>query len=505
MKKDLEINRKEKLYRLFEILPGFLTWSAFILPIIFSLFWPYLVASFVIIYAVYWLAKAIVMSFRLVIAYFRYTRSIEINWLGLCGESVPKGQWRKIYHLVILATYKEKLETLRHSVRALVDSNYPLDRMIFVLATEERDREQAHQHADILRKEFAHKFHHFMITEHPKRIIGEVKGKGSNITYAGKQAKRYIQQQKIPFENVLVTSLDADNRVHPKYLACLTHHYLTTPNPLHKSFQPLPMFFNNIWQVPLFIRSISVGGSFWQMIESTRPYRMRNFSAHAQSLAALIETDFWSTKTIVEDGHQFWRSYFAFNGNHQVVPLFVPVYQDAVLSPRGYRATFAEQYIQKRRWAWGCSDVPYVLTRVIKNKRLPFWDKWLQVFRLVEGHFSWSTTSILLAVVGWMPLLLNPDFRSTVLAYNFPLIYSRILTIAMFGLIVTLIISTLLLPPRPKKTLVWSVILEWIVSPIMLPLSNIIFGSFAAIDAQTHLMLGKYLGFKVTEKATHYD
>ncbi|MCL5795512.1 MAG: hypothetical protein M1338_04080, partial [Patescibacteria group bacterium] len=201
-----------------------------------------------------------------------------------------------------------------------------------------------------------------------------------------------------------------------------------------------------------------------------------------------------------EDGHQYWRSYLAFDGDHQVVPIFIPVYQDAVLSPKGYLETFREQYLQKRRWAWGCSDIPYVMTNIIPNKKLPFWDKWLQTLRLIEGHFSWATTSIILVFVGWMPRLLNPDFGHTVLAYNFPVIYSRLLTTAMVGLIVTLIISTLLLPPQPKKSLTWSVILEWILSPLMLPISNIVFSSLPSVDAQNRLMVGKYLDYRVTAK-----
>lgn len=501
---NIEIDRTRNNYRLFEIIPGILTWATFILPIVLSIFWPILVASLVIIYALYWLTRAIVMSIRLIVAYKEYKQNVKLNWLEIVQERYSK-KWKDIYHIVILATYKEEIDTLLHSVKALAESNYPLNRIIFVLATEEGDKENARRNAHIIRKKFGNMFYHFMVTEHPMNVPGEVKGKGSNITHAGKIAKKYIEQQEIPFEKVIVTTLDADNRIHPEYLGGLTCKYLADPDPIRKSFQPLTMYFNNIWQVPIFIRSISVGGSFWQMIESTRPYRLRNFSAHAQSLAALVKTNFWSTKTIVEDGHQYWRSYFSFNGNYSVVPIHIPIYQDAVLSPRGFMATFVEQYIQKRRWAWGCSDIPYVLTNIIGNKNLPFQDKWLQTFRLIEGHFSWSTTSIILALVGWMPILLNHEFRTTVMAYNFPVIFSRILTISMIGLIITLILSTFLLPSRTKKELTWSIVVEWLISPIMLPLSNIIFGSVAATDAQTRLMLGKYLGFKVTEKAPYYD
>lgn len=500
---NIEINRHKKFYRFWEIFPAILTWGSFIVPIVFSIYYPIIIASLVIFYAFYWLVKSFRMSAHLIMGYAKYKKDIKKDWLAMCKEAPPKGErsWERIYHLIVLATYKEDIEILKHSISAITNSQYSMNKVIFVLATEERDKERAQAYSKTLEKEFGNKFYKFLATLHPKDTVGEVKGKGSNITYAAKEALKFIGDKKIPYENVIVTSLDSDNRLHPKYLANLTYAYLHTENATQKSFQPLAMFFNNIWNVPLVIRSISTGSSFWQMIESTRPYRLRNFSAHAQSLAGLVKTDFWSTKTIVEDGHQYWRSYFAFKGNYSVEPLYVPVYQDAVLSPKGYWDTFREQFLQKRRWAWGCSDIPYVMTNIIPDKKIPFFNKWLQALRLIEGHFSWATTSVILAFVGWMPRIINHDFRNTVLSYNFPIFYSWILSIAMIGLIVTLIISMLLLPPQKKKVLNISIILEWILSPIMLPVSNIVFSSFPAIDAQTRLMLGKYLEFRVTRKA----
>jgi len=56
-----------------------------------------------------------------------------------------------------------------------------------------------------------------------------------------------------------------------------------------------------------------------------------------------------------------------------------------------------------------------------------------------------------------------------------------------------------LLPERPKEHKAYKylyMILQW----ILVPFTLIVFGSFPATDAQTRLMLGKYLGFHVTEK-----
>ena len=73
------------------------------------------------------------------------------------------------------------------------------------------------------------------------------------------------------------------------------------------------------------------------------------------------------------------------------------------------------------------------------------------------------------------------------------------MTAAMIGMIISAITSFLLLSPRPKIYSRWksfSMILQW----FLLPITLIVFGAFPAIDAQTRLLLGKHLGFWVTEK-----
>lgn len=503
---NIEINRHQKYYRFFEILPGLVTWLAFIVPVVLSFCAPKFLAVLVIIYAVYWLLKALVMSARLIVGYRIYKNDAKKNWLKLLKKDHNKS-WQNIYHVVITATYKESFATLKYSLEEIKKSEYPKNKIIFVLATEEKAKDIGRSNVKKLKKIFGNDFYHFAHFEHPQNISGEVVGKGPNINYAGHKILKFIQGKKISPKNVLVTTLDSDHRPHKKYFAALTYAYLSSPNRKYKSYQPIPMFFNNVWDVPIPIRSIALGSSFWQIIESTRAHRLRNFASHAQPLDALLETGFWSTKTIVEDGHQFWRSYFRFDGNHKVVSINVPIYQDAVLSPYGYIKTFKEQYFQKKRWSWGCSDIPYVAVNSIKDKLIPWSEKTIQFLRLFEGHISWSTTSIILFFAGWLPLILNPGFRETLVAFNFPYVYSRILTIAMIGMIVTLTISTLMLPPRPKKSFNWSIVLEWIITPFMLPFSNIFFSSVPAVHAQTLLMIGKYMDvFHLTEKkAVKYD
>lgn len=491
-----------KYKRLFEILPGSIVWFVILFPVILSIWAPKVLAIYMIFYLSYWLVRTFFMSFMLIKGYRNFRRDQKIDWRNKLDDLVPADSWKKIYHLVIVPEYNEDISILRSSIESVVKSDYPMNNVIYVLATEERDRENALRDSAILKKEYEDKVKDFIVIMHPDGLPGEVKGKGPNMAWAGKQMVEYFRRKNVPFENVICTNMDADSVMDKKYLACLTYKYLTDPDPVHKSFQPLPMYFNNIWDVPMPMRLIAMGSSFWQMIVTTRPSRLKNFSSHAQSFEALIQTDFWSTTSIVEDGHQFWRTYYKFNGRHEVVPMYTPIYMDAVLGD-DIKDTLKEQYLQKKRWSWGVSDIPFVMQHTIGNKKIPFIDRWAHALILWEAHISWSTTSIILATASWLPLAFNPLFRNTVLAFNFPIVYKWLVMIAWIGMVTTLIISTLLVPPRRGKRPFGRIMLDWLLTPIILPISNIVFSSIPALESQTRLMLGKHLEvFRVTKKST---
>jgi hypothetical protein len=487
-------------WRFLEIFPGAVTWIALLAPIFLSFFWPAAVATYVLIFDLYWLYKSIIMGYHLIVGYRNLKHEIRVDWRQRLedlkvDELTPS--WQKIYQAIIFATYKEEVETLISSFQSILDSDFPKERIILVLATEKRDLERARRNAKILKEKFGHKFFQFMVTEHPD-LPGEVKAKGANVRWAAKHLQKFIDEKNIPYENVIVTTCDADTRVHPKYLSCLTYKYLENPNRTRRSFQPIPLYNNNIWQAPALARLIAFGNSFWQLIEATRPWRLINFSTHAMSLKTLVEMDFWDTSVVNEDSRQYWRAYFKFDGDHEVVPIFVPIYMDAVLA-ENYWQTIKEQYLQKKRWYYGVEHFPYVVTESIKNKKIPFLDKLVKIYRLFEANYSLATSSIYLALVAWLPLLFGPGFGQTVLANNLQGTIRILLGLTWIGLVISMIISTLLLPPRPKgygRRKFLEMIAQW----ILIPVTAIFFSSLPAIDAQTRLMLGKYMTFRVTPK-----
>jgi hypothetical protein len=283
----------------------------------------------------------------------------------------------------------------------------------------------------------------------------------------------------------------------------VTYEYIVHEDRKHLSYQPISLFLNNIWDAPAPMRVVATGNSFWNIISSMRPHTLRNFASHSQPMDALVEMDFWSTRTIVEDGHQYWRSYFHFDGDYSVTPIYVPIYQDAVLSDT-YRRTLVAQFIQLRRWAYGASDIPYVATRILtRDRSVPFGAGMSRLLRLIDGHVTLASISILVAVGGWVPLLMNSHAAQSLPAHMLPEVISRVQQVAMVGLFITVFLGFKMLPPRParyKRHRSVGMLLQW----CLMPVTAIAYSAASAFNAQTHLFLGKYLDkFDVTEKATH--
>ncbi|HET8671529.1 MAG TPA: hypothetical protein VFM05_13130, partial [Candidatus Saccharimonadales bacterium] len=264
------------------------------------------------------------------------------------------------------------------------------------------------------------------------------------------------------------------------------------------SFQPISVYNNNIWDAPAPMRVLATGNSFYHIVQSLRPHSLRNFSSHAQGMASLIETDFWSRRSIVEDGHQYWRCYFRFDGNYRVYPLYVPIFQDAVLSD-SYKRTLKAQFFQLRRWTYGASDVSYIVDKgFFHRNRVPRFGLWARLLRSLEGHVTWASGPFLALTGGFIPSLVSPE---DITANELPLIVSRIQTIAIFFILVTIFICFKTLPPKParyKRHRTIFMVLQW----AYLPLTALVYNSFAAYYSQTRLMFAKYMDkFDVTDKA----
>lgn len=535
---DLEIplGKRTRLYRFFEMVPGLISYGAIILLIVLSLISPLMAAIYLMIVIITLIVKAIGIAYHTIRGRNMLEGAQRVDWHARLLELEDAAKSYKhhkgiksrafgyrahienlqvisahpadfpkpsqIYNAVIVATYNEGYDILEPTIQSVLGTTCDKDKLILVMAYEERGGLAIAANVKKLKKQYGKYFHSFLLIQHPKDIKDEVIGKGGNITFAGRYLRDWLPKQGIEYKNVIITTLDSDNRPHPTYFDNVTYEYIIHEDRKHLSYQPISLFLNNIWDVPAPMRVLATGNSFWNIISSMRPHTLRNFASHSQPMDALVEMDFWSTRTIVEDGHQYWRSYFHFDGDYAVQPLYVPIYQDAVLSST-YVKTLKAQFVQLRRWAYGASDVPYVAVRIFtRNRKVPFIGGVARLIRLLDGHVTLASVSILVAFGGWVPLLINSQAFRDPVAHQLPDVVSIIQQIAMIGLFITVFLSLKMLPPRParyKRHRTIFMVSQW----FLMPVTAIGYSSFSAFYSQTRLMVGHYLDkFDVTDKAT---
>lgn len=483
-----------KSHRLFEIIIPLISWGIITMPLWLSFWHPAVVAYFVIAFDVYWFYKSFSLAVNGIRAYLTLSAHVKVDWLALAQKHAA---WKKIHHVIIIPEYGEPISVLRGTLNNLIKQDFPHQHITIILATEERDT-HAQTTSEILKKEFEHRFKHFWITKHPS-IPNEVAGKSSNMAWAGKQVAQWLTQKGYDLSNVTVTSCDADVMLHPKYFSYLTAVFLSDPDRKYRFYQPAIMFYSNIWRIPLPGRVLNTISSVFNLSLLKQGKRLINFSTYSVCLNTVQQVGFWGVDVIPEDYHLFFKTYFSLGEKVQTRPIFLPVLADAAES-HGFWKTMGNQYEQYKRWAWGVSDVPYVLYQYFSSKTaIPFWDKTVRVLYLLEQHILWPTNWFILTLGSTIPPIVNRSFARTALGHNLAQISSGILTVSIVFLIIAIVLAARTRPPRPKEFRAWKIpilYLQWFTLPVI----SFFLGALPGLDAHTRLMLGKRLEYRVTEK-----
>lgn len=488
--------RTRALYRALEMLPATLSWGTLGLVVMLSLYQSTLAAYLIILFALYWLLKTIYLSLHLRHNWRRLRAHMAIDWT----DRLAAHDGEHVRHLIVLPFYHEPRETLTTTLETLANADGDPQQRLVVLAAEERAGEAAVTMARAVAREYEDRFGAILVTEHPAHVPGEMPGKGANISYAAEQARqRLLDHYGIPYTYVLVSAFDADTHVYPQYFQCLNYHFLTADRPMRTSFQPVPLFNNNIWDAPLLARVVAVSASFWQMVQQERPEKLATFSSHAVPFEPLWQAGYWQRNIVSEDSRIYWNLFFHFRGDYRVVPLAYPVSMDANFGDSLWE-TIVRIYKQQRRWTWGVENVPYVIFQSLRHTTMPVRARLKAVAVQVEGFWSLATHPLILFLLGWLPILIGTRaFHVTMLSYTLPTVARGTLTLAMGGLVVSAIISLSLLPPRPayrpRRTFVF-LVLQW----LLVPVTMIVFSAVPGLETQTRLAIGRYLGFWVTPK-----
>lgn len=474
-------------YRLLERAPFAVSVLIVALLLVLSFVDPVLGAWYALAAAGIGLVRAGTGAWHLILGYGAVTRSRARSWQSPAD----------VRHVVIVTACTESEEVIRPTIAALAELP-DASQMLVVFAREERGGAVLHATAERLERDFGDRFAGFLDCPHPEGLAGEIPGKGANLTWAGPAASALVRRLGWDPSRVLVTSLDCDNIPDPQYFSAAGERWAEHGYRQNLSLQPVALFTLGIWEAPWFARIIAGSNSAWNLICTQRPSRLQNFASHSQPLIALEDMGYWSTQTIVEDGHQYWRSRRHFDADYDVVLVALPIHQ-TVVNAGAMASTLVAQYKQLARWAYGASDVPYAVESAIAA---PSRASWWRTLLLLESHVTLSALPWLLLLAGWVPWLIGGgDGAERRIVRDLPEIIGFMMQVGSLGIVAMAIVTLRLMPPRPielprRRWLAHAA--QWLLMPIVPLLVN----SLCAYRSQLRLFLGNYCErFDVTEKA----
>jgi hypothetical protein len=481
--------------RFLEIIPGLVSWNIILFLVWGGYFFPVFTAYFILTFDVFWVWKGFELTVASVISHLRIKAAERLDWMT---EARDFADWKKVRHIILIMVANEHPEIYKRTLEMLARQTFPLKQLAVVMATEEKYPE-GQKEAEKLRGTLGKLFGEYLVTVHPGNIPGEIRGKSANESWAAKAAKKLLVDDKgWDINYITITSNDADAILHQQYFSYLTFKFLDDPLRYQKFWQPAIVFYNNIWKIPALTRIVNVFSNVWQIGLLVRRDRLINFSNYSSSLLMIDQIGYWDTDVIPEDYRIFFKAFFKLQGKVEVEPIFLASSADAAQSNSTWK-TFVNEYEQKKRWAWGVSDLPLFIEMYFSQPKVSFINKTLRVLRVIEDHLLWPVNWFIITVGVSIVTLINPVFKRTTLGFMLPRISSGILTISLIFLVIILFIEFRHRPSRPKDVSRWKI---WL-APfefLLMPISGFFFNALPGLDAHTRLMLGKYMEYRITDK-----
>ncbi len=480
--------------RLLEIIVPISSWSLITLPLWLSPFHPALVAYFIIAFDLYFFSKSLSTAYSSVVSYNEILFHSQIKYdkklKSLKGANVLK-------HFIIIPNFKEPFHKLDETVQVLINNDFPnKNNLYLILAFEKRERE-ALKKSQLITAKYDGYFRKIISCYHPLKK-NEEPGKASNQTFAAKIVDRYVIKNNFDKKNILITVCDADSKLPKNYFSYLSFEYLRDKDRLFHFYWAPVLLYNNFWKLPFLMRIQATLSSILRLSFLSQKENLIQVSTYSTNLWMLKKINFWDTDIIPEDWHIFFQAFFTFGKKVRTIPLFTIVNGDAVYSG-GTMKTLVNRYEQEKRWAWGVSDVGYVLKKFFLTPNIDFWQKIKRIIFIVETHLFWPVSFFILTISASIPPLINPSFKRTVLGLLLPKLSALILTLSSGMLILYIYLDIKLRQKVNMKTSVSNLpllIIQW----YLLPVVSFFFSSLPALDAHTRILLGKKLKYKVTEK-----
>jgi len=489
--------------RLLDMFPGVITWIVLAVTVLGAFWAPIVTITLTIALQLYWGVRGLGIALFGLIGVRRILTDRKVDWFERYRRERSRRddllEWQDVRHIVIIPNYKEPIHVLRNTIEALASQRH-VERQILVVLAMEAKEEGAAEKAKELQREFDARLGGIFYTLHPADLPGEVPGKSANEAWAGKWAHDYfVQRMGYEISTLTITSCDADSVFHPSYFGCLTYEFAANIDRYVRLWQAPLFFHNNAWDIPAFIRLVTLFMSMNQLAQLAAGGR-RTFpiSTYSASFSLVHGVGGWDTDIIPEDWHMFLKCFFARRGEVRVEPIFLPVSADAPQADTAAK-TVASRYQQALRHAWGITDFRYAMSQSKLHPEIPWRLKLPRIAAVLREHLILSVSWIVLVVGFTLPHLVNPAFFATDMGAFCARLYRDLIIGATVVSPIFPVMDYLLSGPPANRSR-WLQIPQAIIEWNLMPLITIIFVALPSVHAQTRLMFGKSLAYKVTQK-----
>jgi hypothetical protein len=140
-----------------------------------------------------------------------------------------------------------------------------------------------------------------------------------------------------------------------------------------------------------------------------------------------------------------------------------------------------------------------VTLRLLDHPEISLWLRARRYSYMVFNHLTWTTMPVLLLFGAALPRLLQVDWNLADHAEGLAAIAFVLINIAFLNVAALILVERRINPPMPKN---WSYLRKvWAYLQLAsYPPVGLLFSVLPALEAQSRLMLGMYLEYKVTEK-----
>jgi len=228
-------------------------------------------------------------------------------------------------------------------------------------------------------------------------------------------------------------------------------------------------------------------------------------STYTLSMRLAEETQFWDPAVISEDWHVYLGVMFARDGDVSVSPIFLPTYSDATDGPTPWQA-LVNRYLQVLRHSWGAEDVGYLLKTMIGERRLPRAITAFRSLQVLHDHVmrvaAWFIvmTGYILDIGMVRTAMARTIYEVAVTSMDPLHVVLRFFFITGCTVITVSVIVELYRNPAPKSWAPGRLALEVLLMWLSMPFIGFFLGAAPAVHAQTKLMLGLPLSWRVTPK-----